>query len=122
MNDILDDLNSWLDLLVVDRRYRQQTGEEPGASLRVLSTKSRAYAASWQQRKTQAPETSLFTAIVIAAASVAGVGSCPRPLPATEVVPGSRIVAGKSRPHPRAIGNDAVVRRLAWSDAVKIGT
>jgi hypothetical protein len=24
MNDILDDLNSWLDLLVVERRYRQQ--------------------------------------------------------------------------------------------------
>lgn len=31
MNNILDDLKSWLDLLVVERRYRQQVGEEPGA-------------------------------------------------------------------------------------------
>jgi hypothetical protein len=37
MNDILDDLNSWLDLLVVDRRYRQQTGEEPGADMDLVT-------------------------------------------------------------------------------------
>lgn len=29
MNDIIDDLNSWLDLLVVERRFRQETGDEP---------------------------------------------------------------------------------------------
>jgi hypothetical protein len=37
MNDILDDLNTWLDLLVVDRRYRQQAGEEPGADMDLVS-------------------------------------------------------------------------------------
>jgi hypothetical protein len=36
MNDTLDDLNSWLDLLVVDRRYRQQAGEEPGADMDLV--------------------------------------------------------------------------------------
>jgi hypothetical protein len=37
MDDILDDLNSWLDLLVVDRRYRQQAGEEPGADMALVT-------------------------------------------------------------------------------------
>jgi hypothetical protein len=37
MNDILDDLDSWLDLLVVDRRYRQQAGEEPGADMDLVT-------------------------------------------------------------------------------------
>ena len=37
MNDILDDLNSWLNLLVVERRYRQQAGEEPGADMDLVT-------------------------------------------------------------------------------------
>jgi hypothetical protein len=37
MKDILDDLNNWLDLLVVDRRYRQQVGEEPGADMDLVT-------------------------------------------------------------------------------------
>jgi hypothetical protein len=37
MNDILDDLNSWLDLLVVERRYRPQVGEEPGADMDLVT-------------------------------------------------------------------------------------
>jgi hypothetical protein len=37
MNDILDDLNSWLDLLIVERRYRQQVGEEPGADTDLVT-------------------------------------------------------------------------------------
>jgi hypothetical protein len=37
MNDILDDLSSWLDLLVVERRYRQQSGEEPGADMDLVT-------------------------------------------------------------------------------------
>jgi hypothetical protein len=40
MNDILDDLNSWQALLVVERRYRQQVGEEPGADLTSLGVPS----------------------------------------------------------------------------------
>jgi hypothetical protein len=37
MNDILDDLNSWLDLLTVERRYQQQAGEEPGADMNLVT-------------------------------------------------------------------------------------
>jgi hypothetical protein len=37
MNDIVDDLNSWLALLVVERRYRQQAGEEPGADMDLVT-------------------------------------------------------------------------------------
>jgi hypothetical protein len=37
MNNILDDLKSWLDLLVVERRYRQQVGEEPGADMDLVT-------------------------------------------------------------------------------------
>ena len=37
MSDILDDLNGWLALLVVERRYRQQAGEEPGADMDLVT-------------------------------------------------------------------------------------
>jgi hypothetical protein len=37
MSDILDDLNGWLDLLVVERRFRQQTGDEPGADMHLVT-------------------------------------------------------------------------------------
>jgi hypothetical protein len=37
MKDILDDLNSWQALLVAERRYRQQAGEEPGVDLDLVS-------------------------------------------------------------------------------------
>jgi hypothetical protein len=37
MNDILDDLNSWQARLVVERRYRQQAGEEPGVDLDLVT-------------------------------------------------------------------------------------
>jgi hypothetical protein len=37
MNDILDELNSWQARLVVERRYRQQAGEEPGVDLDLLT-------------------------------------------------------------------------------------
>jgi hypothetical protein len=37
MNDILDDLNSWQARLVVERRYRQQAGEEPGVALDLVT-------------------------------------------------------------------------------------
>jgi hypothetical protein len=37
MSDILDDLNDWLALLVVERRYRQQAGEEPGADMDLVT-------------------------------------------------------------------------------------
>ena len=37
MSDILDELNNWLDLLVVERRYRQQAGEEPGADMELVT-------------------------------------------------------------------------------------
>jgi hypothetical protein len=33
MNDILEDLKRWLYLLIVERRFRQQTGDEPGADM-----------------------------------------------------------------------------------------
>jgi hypothetical protein len=35
--DILDDLNGWLALLVVERRYRQQAGEDPGADMDLVT-------------------------------------------------------------------------------------
>jgi hypothetical protein len=37
MSDILDELNGWLDLLVVERRFRQQTGDEPGADTDLVT-------------------------------------------------------------------------------------
>ena len=37
MNDVLDDLNSWLDLLMAERRYRQQAGEEPGVDMDLVT-------------------------------------------------------------------------------------
>ena len=37
MNDILEDLNRWLNLLTVERRFRQQTGDEPGADLDLVA-------------------------------------------------------------------------------------
>jgi hypothetical protein len=37
MSDILDDLNGWLDLLVVERRFRQQTGDDPGADTDLVT-------------------------------------------------------------------------------------
>jgi hypothetical protein len=37
MSDILDDLNGWLDLLVVERRFRQQTGDEPGMDMDLVT-------------------------------------------------------------------------------------
>jgi hypothetical protein len=37
MSDILDDLSGWLDLLVVERRFRQQTGDEPGADMDLVT-------------------------------------------------------------------------------------
>ena len=37
MNDILDDLNSWQARSVVERRYRQQAGEEPGVDLDLVT-------------------------------------------------------------------------------------
>jgi hypothetical protein len=37
MSDILDDLTGWLDLLVVERRFRQQTGDEPGADMDLVT-------------------------------------------------------------------------------------
>ena len=66
MNDILDDLNSWQALLVVERRYRQQVGEEPGVDLDFVTraideitclrtTLAETDAPHWQ-RQTQAPE------------------------------------------------------------------
>jgi hypothetical protein len=58
MNDILDDLSSWLDLLVVERRYRQQSGEEPRADMDLVTRaidEITPYARRWQ-RKTQVPK------------------------------------------------------------------
>jgi hypothetical protein len=52
MNDILEDLNRWLNLLTVERRL----------SLRAPSTKSRAYAPSSQQLRTQAPDANAISA------------------------------------------------------------
>jgi hypothetical protein len=57
MKDILEDLNRWHNLLVVERRFRQQTG---GVDLDLVAraiAKSRAYAPSSQQLRTQASET-----------------------------------------------------------------
>ena len=37
MKDILEDLNRWHNLLVVERRFRQQTGDEPGVDLDLVA-------------------------------------------------------------------------------------
>ena len=37
MNDILEDLNRWLNLLTVERRFRQQTGDEPGVDVDLVA-------------------------------------------------------------------------------------
>ncbi len=37
MNDILEDLSKWLNLLIVERRFRQQTGDEPGADMDLVA-------------------------------------------------------------------------------------
>jgi hypothetical protein len=56
MNDILDDLNSWQALLVVERRYRQQVGEEPGADLDLVRRAIDEITCLRSQRRTQVPE------------------------------------------------------------------
>ncbi len=37
MNDILEDLKRWLTLLTVERRFRQQTGDEPGLDVALVA-------------------------------------------------------------------------------------
>jgi hypothetical protein len=37
MNDILEDLNKWLNLLTVERRFRQETGDEPGLDVDLVA-------------------------------------------------------------------------------------
>jgi hypothetical protein len=37
MNDILEDLNRWLDLPIIERRFQQQIGDEPAAGLDLVA-------------------------------------------------------------------------------------
>jgi hypothetical protein len=37
MNDILEDLNRWLNLLTVERQFWQQTGDEPGTDMYLVA-------------------------------------------------------------------------------------